>query len=304
MKLVETIPNFSCSRQRDEAAFDALVSTASGVPGCTLLNAQTDGDHNRCVLTLMGSPEAVEEAAFRLTKTAAEVIDLRYHRGEHKRMGAADVIPFVPIQNVTVEECVDMSRRLGQRIWEELQIPSFLYEDSAARPERRNLAAIRKGEFEGMPEKLLLPEWAPDFGERRVHPTAGITAIGARMPLIAFNCNLETSDVAIAKKIAKAIRGSSGGLRSCKAMGFYLADKNMAQVSMNMVNYEDTPLYEAYERIQALAAQYGTRVVESEIVGMTPAKAMIDCAAFYLKARDFDAKKQVIEYHLLDRNWE
>ena len=301
-KLVETIPNFSCSREKDEAAFDALVKTAGSVPGCTLFDAQTDGNHNRCVFTLIGSPEAIEEVAFRLTKTASEVIDMRKHRGEHKRMGAADVIPFVPQMDASVAECIEMSRRLGQRIWDELQIPSFLYEDSATRPERRNLAAIRKGEFEGMPEKLLLPDWAPDFGERRIHPTAGVTAIGARMPLIAFNCNLATSDVEIARKIAKAIRGSSGGFRSCKAMGFMLEDRGIAQVSMNMVNYEDTPLYLAYEMIQSLAERYGTRVIESEIVGLTPARALIDCAEFYLKAKDFDCKKQVMEYHLIDMN--
>jgi len=301
-KLVETIPNFSCSREKDEAAFNALVQTAGSVPGCTLFDAQTDGNHNRCVFTLIGSPEAIEEVAFRLTKTASEVIDMRKHQGEHKRMGATDVIPFVPQMDVGVQECIDMSRRLAQRIWEELQIPSFLYEDSATRPERRNLATIRKGEFEGMPEKLLLPDWAPDFGERKIHPTAGITAIGARMPLIAFNCNLATSDVEIAKKIAKAIRGSSGGFRSCKAMGFMLEDRGIAQVSMNMVNYEDTPLYLAYEMITSLAERYGTHVIESEIVGLTPAKALIDCAEYYLKAKDFDCKNQVMEYHLIDMN--
>jgi glutamate formiminotransferase len=214
-------------------------------------------------------------------------------------MGATDVIPFVPTMDITVAECVEMSKRLGQRIWDELKIPSFLYEDSATRPERRNLAACRKGQFEGMPEKLLQPEWAPDFGERKIHPTAGITAIGARMPLVAFNVNLATSDVEIAKKIAKVIRGSSGGFRSCKAMGFMMEDRGIAQVSMNMVNYEDTPLYVVYEMISALAKRYGTYVVDSEIVGLTPAKAMIDCAEFYLKARDFDCKNQVMEYHLI-----
>ena len=192
------------------------------------------------------------------------------HHGEHKRMGATDVIPFVPQMDVTVEEAVEMSKRVAQRIWDELKVPSFLYEDSATRPERRNLATCR------------------------------ITAIGARMPLVAFNCNLETSDVEVAKKIAKVIRGSSGGFRSCKAMGFMLEDRGIAQVSMNMVNYEDTPLYVTYEMIKALAERYGTRVIESEIVGLTPAKALIDCAEFYLKAKDFDCKKQVMEYHLID----
>lgn len=300
-KLVECIPNFSCSKEKDEAAYNALVEVANSVPGCTLFDAQTDGNHNRCVFTLIGSIDAIEEVAFQLTKKAAEVIDMTKHKGEHKRMGATDVIPFVPqSKDVTVEECVELTRRLGQRIWDELKIPSFLYEDSATRPERRNLATCRKGEFEGMPEKLLQPEWAPDFGERKIHPTAGITAIGARMPLVAFNINLATSDVEIAKKIAKVIRGSSGGFRSCKAMGFMMEDRGIAQVSMNMVNYEDTPLYVVYEMVKSLAERYGTYIVDSEIVGLTPAKAMIDCGEFYLKARDFDCHNQVMEYHLLD----
>ena len=297
-KLIECIPNFSCSKEKDEAAYNALVDVAKSVPGCTLLDAQTDGNHNRCVFTLVGSPEAIEEVAFQLTKKAAEVIDMTKHKGEHSRMGATDVIPLVPTMGVTVEECVEITKRLGQRIWDELKIPSFLYEDSATRPERRNLATCRKGQFEGMPEKLLQPEWAPDFGERKIHPTAGITAIGARMPLVAFNVNLATSDVEIAKKIAKVIRGSSGGFRSCKAMGFMLEDWGIAQVSMNMVNYEDTPLYVVYEMIRSLAERYGTYIVDSEIVGLTPAKAMIDCAEFYLKARDFDCHNQIMEYHL------
>lgn len=300
-KLVECIPNFSCSKEKDEAAYNALVEVANSVPGCTLFDAQTDGNHNRCVFTLIGNIDAIEEVAFRLTKKAAEVIDMTKHKGEHKRMGATDVIPFVPqSKDVTVEECVELTKRLGQRIWDELKIPSFLYEDSATRPERRNLATCRKGEFEGMPEKLLQPEWAPDFGERKIHPTAGITAIGARMPLVAFNINLATSDVEIAKKIAKVIRGSSGGFRSCKAMGFMMEDRGIAQVSMNMVNYEDTPLYVVYEMVKSLAERYGTYIVDSEIVGLTPAKAMIDCGEFYLKARDFDCHNQVMEYHLLD----
>jgi len=298
-KLVETIPNFSCSREKDEAAYNALVKTANSVPGCTLFDAQTDGNHNRCVFTLIGSPEAIEEVAFQLTKTASEVIDMRKHHGEHKRMGATDVIPFVPQMDVTVQECIDMSKRLGQRIWDELQIPSFLYEDSATRPERRNLATCRKGEFEGMPEKLLQPEWAPDFGERKIHPTAGIIAIGARMPLVAFNVNLATSDVEVAKKIAKVIRGSSGGFKACKAMGFMLEDRGIAQVSMNMVNYEVTALPTVYEQIRALAERYGTYIVGSELVGLCPAKALLDCAEHYLKLENFDAFKQAMEYHLI-----
>ncbi len=299
-KLVECIPNFSLSREKDEAGYNALVEVAKSVPGCVLFDAQTDGNHNRSVFTLLGSPEAVEEAAFRLTAKAAELIDMNKHVGEHSRMGATDVIPFVPTMDMTVEECVEMSKRLGQRIWDELQIPSFLYEDSATRPERRNLANCRKGQFEGMPAKLLEPDWAPDFGERKIHPTAGITAIGARPPLVAFNVNLATSDVQIAKNIAKVIRASSGGFAACKAMGFMLEDRGIAQVSMNMVNYEVTSLPVVYEMIRALAERYGTYIVGSELVGLAPAKALLDCAEYYLKLENFDCKNQIMEYHIID----
>ena len=253
MKLVECIPNFSVSRERDEAAFNALVETAQAVAGCTVLDVQSDGTHNRCVFTLVGSPEGIGEAAFRLAKRAMEVIDMTKHQGAHPRMGATDVIPFVPTMDMTVQECVELSKQVAGRIWDELRIPSFLYEESATAPGRVNLAKIRKGQFEGMPEKLLEPEWAPDFGERKIHPTAGIIAIGARMPLVAFNVNLDTDNVEIAKSIAKSIRGSSGGFKYCKAIGLLLEDRNVAQVSMNMVNYEGTPLYYAYEMIRALA---------------------------------------------------
>lgn len=299
MKLVECIPNFSVSQQKDPAAFQALVDTAKAAPGCTLLDVQTDGSHNRCVFTMVGAPEAMGEAAFQLCKRASEVIDLRKHQGQHPRMGATDVIPFVPQMDMTVEECVALSKEVARRIWEELRIPSFLYEDSASTPKRKNLAACRKGQFEGMPEKLLQPEWAPDFGERAVHPTAGITAIGARMPLIAFNVNLDTADVSIASRIAKAIRGSSGGFQYCKAIGILLEDRNIAQVSMNMVNYEGTPLYYAYEMIRALADRYGVRILSSELVGLTPAKALLDCAEYYLKLERFHCREQVMEYHLI-----
>lgn len=298
-KLVECIPNFSVSKEKDEAVFQGLVDVAKSIPGCTLFDIQSDGSHNRCVFTLVGSPEGIEEAAFQLCKKAAETIDMTKHQGQHPRMGATDVIPFVPTMDMSVQECVDMSKRVAQRIWDELQIPSFLYEDSAATPERKNLAKCRKGQFEGMPEKLLQPEWAPDYGERRIHPTAGITAIGARMPLVAFNVNLDTSDLEIASKIAKAIRGSSGGFRSCKAIGVMLEERNIAQVSMNMVNFEDTPLYYAFEMIRALADRYGVRIIGSEVVGLTPAKALIDCAEYYLKIENFDCRKQVMEYHLV-----
>lgn len=297
-KLVECIPNFS--EGRNQTVIDGLADVAKSIPGCTLMDVQSDATHNRCVFTLVGCPEGIEEAAFQLAKKAAETIDMTRHEGAHPRMGATDVIPFVPTMDMTVEECVEISKRVAQRMWDELKIPSFLYEDSATSPDRVNLAKVRKGQFEGMPEKLLQPEWAPDYGDRKIHPTAGITAIGARMPLVAFNVNLDTSDVEVAKAIAKAIRGSSGGLKYCKAIGLLLEDRNIAQVSMNMVNYEGTPLYYTFEMIRALADRWGVRILGTEVVGLTPAKALIDCAEYYLKIENFDCRKQVMEYHLID----
>jgi glutamate formiminotransferase len=264
------------------------------------MDVQSDGNHNRCVFTLVGSPEGIEEVAFQLCKKATETIDMTKHEGQHPRMGATDVIPFVPTMDMSVEECIDMSKRVAQRIWDELKVPSFLYEDSATSPDRVNLAKCRKGQFEGMPEKLLQPEWAPDYGERKIHPTAGITAIGARMPLVAFNVNLDTDNLEIAKAIAKAIRGSSGGFKYCKAIGIMLEERNIAQVSMNMVNYEGTPLYYTYEMVRALADRYGVRIIGTEVVGLTPAKALIDCAEYYLKIENFNCRNQVMEYHLID----
>lgn len=296
-KLVECIPNFS--EGRDQTIIDGLAEVAKSVPGCTLLDVQSDANHNRCVFTLVGSPESIEDVAFLLCKKAAETIDMTKHEGAHPRMGATDVIPFVPTMDMTVEECVAISKRVAQRIWDELKIPSFLYEDSASSPDRVNLASVRKGQFEGMPEKLLQPEWAPDFGERKIHPTAGITAIGARMPLVAFNVNLGTSNVEIAKSIAKVIRGSSGGFKYCKAIGLMLEERNVAQVSMNMVNYEGTPLYRVFEVIRAEAQRWGVPIIGSEIVGLTPAKALVDCAEYYLKIENFDYKTQVMENHLI-----
>ena len=296
-KLVEFIPNFS--EGRNQAVIDQLAAVAKSVPGITLMDVQSDESHNRCVFTLVGSPEGAEEVAFQLCKKAAELIDMRKHHGEHKRMGATDVIPFVPVKDVTVPELVELTKRLGKRIYDELGIPSFLYEDSATSPDRVNLAKVRKGQFEGMPEKLLQPEWAPDFGERKIHPTAGITAIGARMPLVAFNVNLGTSNLEIANKIAKIVRGSSGGFKYCKAIGVMLEDRNLAQVSMNMVNYEGTPLYRVFELIRIEAERYGVPIIGTEVVGLTPAKALVDCAEYYLKVENFDYHKQVLENHLI-----
>lgn len=296
-KLVECIPNFS--EGRDTEVINALVETAKSVPGVMLLDYSSDPSHNRSVFTLVGDPDGIAEAAFRLCKLASEKIDMTKHTGEHPRMGATDVIPFVPVKDTTAEECVEISKKVAKRIYDELQIPIFLYEDSAASEKRRNLATVRKGQFEGMPEKLLQEEWAPDFGERKIHPTAGITAVGARMPLVAFNVNLNTSDINIANAIAKTIRSSSGGYKFCKAIGVMLEDRNIAQVSMNMVNYEGTPLYRVYEAIRFEAERWGVSITGSEVIGLTPVKALVDCAEYYLKIENFDYKKQVLENHLL-----
>ncbi len=298
-KLVECVPNFSVSQQVDPVVYQGLVDVSKSVPGVHVLDVQTDGDHNRCVFTMVGSPEAMEEVCFLMTKKATETIDMTKHKGQHPRAGATDVIPFIPTMDMTVQECVELSHRVAKRIWEELGVPSFMYEDSASCPERTNLAKCRKGQFEGMPEKLLQPEWAPDYGERKIHPTAGIICIGARMPLIAYNINLNTSDLEIASKIAKAIRAANGGFKYCKAIGVMLEDRNIAQVSMNLTNYEGTPIYYAFEMVRALADRYGVQIIGSELVGLSPAKALLDCAEYYLKLENFDARNQAMEYHLI-----
>lgn len=295
--IVECIPNFS--EGRDEVVIQQLVSVAKSVPDVLLLDYSADPGYNRSVFTLAGSPEGIEEAAFLLCKTAADLIDMTRHNGEHPRMGATDVIPFVPVRDCTAEDCVALSKRVAQRIGEELSIPVFLYEDSATAEHRKNLAAIRKGQFEGMPEKLAQPQWAPDYGPATVHPAAGVTAVGARMPLIAFNVNLSTDNVDIANAIAKTIRGSSGGYKYCKAIGVLLEERGIAQVSMNMVNYEGTPLYRVVEAIKSEAARWGITVTGSELIGLAPAKALIDCAEYYLKIENFDYGTQVLENHLL-----
>ncbi|MDT2730849.1 glutamate formimidoyltransferase [Streptococcus parauberis] len=296
-KIVECIPNFSEGRNQD--VIDGLVKTAKSVAGVTLLDYSSDASHNRSVFTLVGDEESIQEVAFQLIKFASENIDMTKHHGEHPRMGATDVCPFVPIKEITTEECVEISKKVAQRVNSELNIPIFLYEESASRPERQNLAKVRKGQFEGMPEKLLEEDWAPDFGERKIHPTAGVTAIGARMPLVAFNVNLDTDNVDVAKNIAKIIRGSSGGYKYCKGIGLMLEDRNIAQVSMNMVNFEKCSLYRTFETIKFEARRYGVNVIGSEIIGLAPAKALVDVAEYYLQVEDFDYHKQVLENHLL-----
>ncbi|HEQ8497990.1 TPA: glutamate formimidoyltransferase [Streptococcus pyogenes] len=296
-KIVECIPNFS--EGQNQAVIDGLVATAKSIPGVTLLDYSSDASHNRSVFTLVGDDQSIQEAAFQLVKYASENIDMTKHHGEHPRMGATDVCPFVPIKDITTQECVEISKQVAERIHRELDIPIFLYEDSATRPERQNLAKIRKGQFEGMPEKLLEEDWAPDYGDRKIHPTAGVTAVGARMPLVAFNVNLDTDNIDIAHKIAKIIRGSGGGYKYCKAIGVMLEDRHIAQVSMNMVNFEKCSLYRTFETIKFEARRYGVNVIGSEIIGLAPAKALIDVAEYYLQVEDFDYHKQILENHLL-----
>ncbi|HGK8437863.1 TPA: glutamate formimidoyltransferase [Streptococcus pyogenes] len=296
-KIVECIPNFS--EGQNQAVIDGLVATAKSIPGVTLLDYSSDASHNRSVFTLVGDDQSIQEAAFQLVKYASENIDMTKHHGEHPRMGATDVCPFVPIKDITTQECVEISKQVAELINRELGIPIFLYEDSATRPERQNLAKVRKGQFEGMPEKLLEEDWAPDYGDRKIHPTAGVTAVGARMPLVAFNVNLDTDNIDIAHKIAKIIRGSGGGYKYCKAIGVMLEDRHIAQVSMNMVNFEKCSLYRTFETIKFEARRYGVNVIGSEVIGLAPAKALIDVAEYYLQVEDFDYNKQVLENHLL-----
>ena len=296
-KIVECIPNISEGRNME--VVEAVLNEVRSTPGVTLLDHSSDPNHNRTVITFLGSPEGVAEAAVKLAKKAAELIDLTKHVGEHPRMGAVDVCPFVPVKEITTEECVELSKEVGKRIWEEAGMPVFLYEDSASAPHRVNLAAIRKGQFEGMAEKVQQPEWEPDFGGRTIHPTAGTVAVGCRMPLVAYNINLNTSDIKIASTIAKTIRQANGGLACVKALGVMLEDRNIAQVSINMTNLHKTPLYRVVELVKAEAKRWGVTVVGTEVVGLTPMHALIDAAEYYLQIENFDGEKQVLENYLL-----
>ena len=296
-KIVECIPNISEGRNTE--VIEAVLDTVRATAGVTLLDYSSDPSHNRTVITFLGSPEGVQDAAVALAKKAAELIDLTKHEGEHPRMGAVDVIPFVPIKEISKEECIELSKVVAERVWNEAKMPVFLYEDSASTPARVNLAKIRKGQFEGMAEKVQEAEWIPDFGGQRIHPTGGVVAVGARPPLIAFNVNLNTSDVEIANKIAKVVRRSSGGFDAVKGMGVMLEDRNIAQVSMNMTDFNKTPLYRVVEVIKAEAARWGVTVIGTEIIGLCPMKALFDSVEYYLQIENFNADVQVIENHLL-----
>ncbi len=283
--LVECVPNFS--EGRDPAKVDAIIE-AMKIPGVYLLDREMDSDHNRCVITLVGERDAIQEAAIRGVGKAAELIDLTKHQGAHPRMGAADVIPFIPIDGVTIEDCVAMARHVGAEIAKRFQIPVYLYEAAAATPERQNLENIRRGQFEGIRADIATnPARKPDFGEPRVHPTAGATVVGARKFLIAYNVFLNTPDVDIAKKIAKAVRFSNGGLRFVKGAGFLV--RGLAQVSMNLTDFEQTPIHRVFEYVKREAARYGVIPVSSEIVGLIPKKALEQAAEWFLQVENFDS---------------
>lgn len=295
--IIESIPNISEGRNKDiiEACVDQIRETA----GCTLLDYSSDPSHNRTVITYMGDPKSCEEAGVKLAKKAVELIDLTKHEGEHPRMGCVDVMPFVPIKEATMEDCIELSKRVGERIAAEADLPVFLYERSATAPHRQNLAKVRKGQFEGMAEKVKDPDWIPDFGGQRIHPTGGAVCVGARPPLIAYNINLGTSDLSIAEKIGKTIRESGGGLKCVKAMGVMLEERNIAQVSINMTDFTVTPLYRVNELVKAEAARWGVPVIGTELIGLTPMQALFDAAEYYLQIEEFDPAVQVIENHLL-----
>jgi glutamate formiminotransferase / 5-formyltetrahydrofolate cyclo-ligase len=295
MALIESIPNLSEGRRPDVLA--RIAGAIRATPGVRLLDHSADPSHNRSVYTLVGDAEAVARATLALFEEAIAAIDLRTHRGEHPRLGAVDVVPFVPIDGVTMAECVTLAKEVGAAVAERFRIPVFLYEEAASDPARRNLEDIRRGEFEGLAEKMKGAGWTPDFGPAAPHPSAGATVIGARMPLIAYNINLNTDRLDVAKKIAAAVRHSSGGLRYVKAAGFMLEDRRIVQVSMNLTNYEKTPMFRVFEIVKREAARYGVSILESEIVGLVPAAALLATAEFHLQLEGF-GPDQVLENKL------
>ncbi|HZY92613.1 MAG TPA: glutamate formimidoyltransferase, partial [Thermoplasmata archaeon] len=286
-KYFEAVPNFS--EGRSAATIAAITEAARGVPGVAVLDVESNVDHNRSVISLAGEGGALSEALVRMVKVAIGRIDLNHHTGEHPRMGAADVVPFVPLGDATMEEAIALAARLGERLWSELHLPVYLYGNAARRPERQDLAVVRKGGFEGIRESIASdPTRRPDFGEAAVHPTAGIVAVGARPVLIAFNAYLASNDLAIAKKVAHAVRGRDGGLPEVKALGFDIKERNQVQVSMNLTDYRKTPIHQALEAVRREAGRQGVQVNESEIVGLVPEDALLDASEFYLQLHRFD----------------
>ncbi len=294
-RIIECVPNFS--EGRDLEKVEKIVQAFRAKENVKLLDYSTDKDHNRCVVTVVGEPEALKAAMVEAISTAVEVIDMTKHEGQHPRMGAVDVVPFIPIKNVTVEEADKIAKEVAKEASEKLGLPFFLYEKSASAPHRENLAAVRKGQFEGMAEKMQDEKWVPDFGPKTIHPTAGVTAIGARMPLVAFNINLGTSDLSVADKIAKQVRHLGGGFRYVKAMGVELEERNIVQVSMNLTDYTKSAVYRVFETVKMEAMRYGVNVVGSEVIGLVPMQALVDCAEYYLRIENFSID-QVLETRL------
>lgn len=291
--VIECVPNFS--EGRDKKVIDKIAYSISSVPGIKILDVEMDPDHNRSVVTFVGNKDSIQEGAFRGARAAAELIDLTKHKGEHPRMGALDVLPFIPIQGASMQDCVEIANRVGERIAKRLKIPVYLYESAARRPERRQLEKVRKGQFEGLREAITKDDTRyPDFGPRAVHPTAGAVAVGARMPLIAFNVNLRSSDLEAAKAIAKKIRASNGGMPHLKALGFNLKDKGMVQVSMNLTNYTVTPISRVFDEVKKEADARGIEVAEGEIIGLIPLDAVCDITARFLKLEQFSSN-QILE---------
>lgn len=296
-KLLECIPNFSEGRDREK--IEKIVNPFRTTDGVKLLDYSADKDHNRLVITALGGPEELKTAVLEASKIAVDKIDLNKHEGEHPRMGAVDVIPFTPVKNVEMDEAVELSKKVGKKLAQNLDLPIYLYEESATDSQRKNLANIRKGEFEGFSEKITKEEWKPDYGKAEIHPTAGATVVGARMPLVAFNINLDTDNLDIANKIAKKVRHSSGGLRYCKAIGVELKERDIVQVSMNMTNYTKTALYQTFEMVKFEAKRFGINIIGSELIGLLPAQALYDVAEYYLKLEDFSTD-QIMENRLLE----
>ncbi|WP_346937057.1 glutamate formimidoyltransferase [Clostridium sp.] len=291
-RIVECIPNFS--EGRDKEKIEAIVNVFRGVDGVKLLDYSSDADHNRSVVTVVGEPEALEKAIINMAEKVYENIDMSTHIGAHPRMGALDVVPFVPIDGITMEECVEIANRVGRVIAERFNIPVYLYEKAATASHRENLATVRKGQYEGFFEKIKEDKWAPDYGPKEVNVKGGCVAIAARQPLVAFNVNLGTDNLQIADTIAKTVRHLGGGLRFAKAMGVMLEDRNIAQVSMNLVNYEKTAVYRAFEMVKMEAKRYGVPVVGSEVIGLVPMAALINSAEYYLQIENF-SMEQILE---------
>lgn len=294
-QLIQSIPNFS--EGRDLKKVEQIVDAFRAKPGVKLLDYSTDPDHNRCVVTVIGQPEPLKQAMIQAIGTAVDLIDMTRHEGQHPRIGCVDVIPFIPVRNCTIQDADRLAREVAQQAAQRFGLPFYLYEKSATAPHRVDLSNIRKGQFEGLAEKMKDPLWKPDFGPDTIHPTGGATAIGARMPLVYFNINLDTPNVEIARQIARRIRNIGGGLHYVKAMGIALEERNLAQVTINLTDYTKSSMYSTFEMVKMEARRYGVRVIGSEVVGIVPMQALLDCAEYYLQIEDFSVN-QVLESHL------